>query len=91
MDLTGCVPAGAYPQYTSSPQSVSVSETGRVVWTTVGVGSCSIVGVTAGGAEFVHPPTRTNPIPHTIRIRRGSLIQEKCYFDMINVPQKTVL
>jgi hypothetical protein len=48
----------------------------------------SIVGVAAGGAELVHPPARTNPIPHTIRIRRGNLIQEKCYFDMINVPQK---
>jgi hypothetical protein len=85
VDLTGCVPAGAYPQYTSSPHKVS-SETDSVVWTTAGVGVCSIVGDTAGGAEvFVHPPTRTKPIPHTIRIRRGSLIQGQCYFDMINV------
>ena len=37
MDFTGCVPAGAYPQYTSSPQRVSISGTGTVVGTTVPV------------------------------------------------------
>ena len=51
--------------------------------------TCTVVGVATGGGEvFVHPPTRTNPIHHTIRIRMGSLIQEKYQFDMINVPQK---
>ena len=77
MDLTGCVPAGAYPQYTSSPHRVSISGTGTVVGTTV-AGTGTVVRVAAGGADvFVHPPTRTNPIHHTIRIRMGSLIQEK--------------
>jgi hypothetical protein len=32
---------------------------------------------------FVHPPARTNPIPHKMRMRRGSFIH-----DMINVPNK---
>jgi hypothetical protein len=44
----------------------------------------------AGGGEavLVHPPTRTNAIPQSIRIRMGSLIQEKYEFDLINVPQR---
>jgi hypothetical protein len=56
----------------------------------VGVIGGSIAGVTAGGGEVivVHPPTRTNPILHTMRIRMGNSIQGKCYFDMINVPKK---
>jgi hypothetical protein len=86
LDVIDCVsnPAGANPQYTSSPHSVSVFETGVVDGTlvaapcTVGAAGCSIVGVTVGGVEavFVHPPTRTNPIPHKMRMRRGSFIQE---------------
>lgn len=70
---------------------VSVFETGRVAGTcTVGVAGSTIVGVTAGDVEavFVHPPTRTNPMPHTIRIRMGSLIQGKYCCDMINVLKK---
>jgi hypothetical protein len=45
---------------------------------TVGVVGFSIVGVIAGGVEavFVHPPTRTNPMPHKMRMRRRSFIQE---------------
>jgi hypothetical protein len=50
-----------------------------VVGTIVGTGVCSTVGVVTAGSEamFVHPPTRTNPIPHIIRKRMGSFIQGK--------------
>jgi hypothetical protein len=85
-EVIGCVsnPGGAIPQYTSSPHTVSVVETGIVDGTlvaapcTAGVAGCSMVGVTAAGVEavFVHPPARTNPIPHKMRMMWGSFIQE---------------
>lgn len=38
----------------------------------------------------MHPPARTNPIAQKIMIRMGNFIQEKYYFDMINVLLKEV-
>jgi hypothetical protein len=60
---------------------------------TVGVAGCSIVGVTSGGVEavLVHPPARTNPITHTMKIRMGSFIQGTYCCDIINVFEKSVL